>query len=77
MWKRLNQRNEKSRYKQFIKHRLTDCDCVDVFSCVHKHSIALSITQIHYRYVAKREKAPVIDKTIDRRCIDNSTSQRT
>ena len=51
------------------KHRLTDgCDRV------HKQFVALSITQIHYRHIAKREKQPVIDSTIDRRCIDNRTN---
>ena len=52
------------------KHRLTDgCDRV------HKQFVALSITQIHYRHIAKREKRPVIDSTIDKRCIDNRTTQ--
>ena len=52
------------------KHRLTDgCDRV------HKQFVALSITQIHYRHIAKREKQPVIDSTIDIRCIDNRTSK--
>ena len=51
------------------KHRLTDgCDRV------HKQFVALSITQIHYRHIAKREKQPVIDSTIDIRCIDNRTN---
>ena len=53
------------------KHRLTDgCDRV------HKQFVALSITQIHYRHIAKREKRPVIDSTIDIRCIDNRTMLR-